>query len=87
MGSIWDGEDTAAGLLWILTSIGSINWALLEWLDTNLVVEIGAVAGGGTTELILYGLIGFAGVVTLLDHLGLYNVTDVVDQLRGVGGN
>ena len=81
--SIFDGEDTLAGVLWILTSIGSINWGLVEFADINLVTEAGLLFGGSNLELVVYGLVAFAGVVTLLDHLGAYDVTDVVDQIKG----
>jgi hypothetical protein len=31
----------------------------------------------------VYALVGVAGLVTLLDHLGVYDVTDVVENLTG----
>ena len=48
MSSIWDGEDTIAGIIWILTSIGSVNWGLLEFFDYNAVDEL-SVALSSTT--------------------------------------
>jgi len=85
--SIFDGEDTLAGIVWILTSVAALNWGTVEFFDINLVGELAALAGGssGTVELIVYGIIAFAGVVTLLDHLGLYDVTTVIDELKGAG--
>jgi len=83
--SIFDGDDTLAGIVWILTSIAAINWGTVEFFDVNLVTEVATLAGGssGTVELIVYGLVFFAGAVTLLDHLGLYDVTAVIDEIKG----
>ena len=83
MSSIWDGEDTIAGVIWILTSIGSVNWGLLEFFDYNAVDELGAALGEPTAATVVYGAVAVAGVVTLADHMGVYDVTDVVDSLRG----
>jgi hypothetical protein len=87
MSSIWDGEDTIAGVIWILTSIGSINWGLLEFFDYNAVAELGTALGSPTVATVVYGAVAVAGVVTLADHAGFYDVPDVVDQLRGDGGD
>jgi len=35
MGSVFDGEDTIAGILWILVSLGAINWGLVEFVDLD----------------------------------------------------
>mgnify|MGYP000312539714 FL=1 len=83
MSSIWDGEDTIAGVFWILTSIGSVNWGLAEFGDYNAVAEISAALGSPQIATALYAAIAIAGVVTLADHLGVYDVTDVVDSIRG----
>ena len=83
MSSIWDGEDTIAGIIWMLTSLGALNWGLVEFADINLVTELGAVAGGSTLEMVIYGVIAAAGVLTLLDHLGAYDVPDAIDALGG----
>ena len=87
MSSIWDGEDTLAGVFWILTSIGSVNWGLVEFGDYNAVAELATAAGTPELGTVLYGAIAVAGVVTLADHLGVYDVTDVVDSIRGDGGD
>ena len=83
MGSIFDGEDTLAGILWILTSIGSLNWGLVEFANYNAVDELAALVGSSsaTVATIIYGLVALAGAITLLDHLGLYNVTDFADSI------
>lgn len=82
MSSIFDGEDTIAGTIWIITSIAALNWATVEFADFDIVGEIVA-ATSPTVGTVLFAVIGAAGAVTLLDHLGMYNVTDVVDTLRG----
>lgn len=83
MSSIWDGEDTIAGVIWILTSIGSINWGLLEFFDYNAVAELGTALGSPTAATLVYGAIAVAGLVTLADHMGVYDVTEVVDSVTG----
>lgn len=83
MGSIWDGEDTLAGVFWILTSIAAVNWGLVEFVDLNLVGEVSTALGSPAVGTALYAAIAIAGVVTLADHLGMYDVTDVVDSVRG----
>ena len=85
MSSIWDGEDTIAGVIWILTSIGSLNWGLVEFFQYNAVDELGTALSSPTVTTALYGLVAVAGVVTLADHMGVYDVTDVVDSIRGAG--
>lgn len=76
MSSIWDGEDTVAGVIWILASIGSINWGLLEFFDYNAVAELGTALGSTAAATIVYGAVAVAGLITLADHLGVYDVTD-----------
>jgi len=83
MGSIWDGEDTLAGVIWMLTSIGSINWGLVEFADYNAVDELTALSP--TVVTVVYAGVGIAGVVTLADHVGAYDVPDLVDSIRGDG--
>ena len=83
MGSIWDGDDTIAGIVWILTSIAAINWGTVEFLDVNLVGELASSLGSPTVATVVYALVAIAGVVTLADHLGMYDVTDVIDNIRG----
>jgi len=83
MSSIWDGEDTLAGVFWILTSIGSVNWGLTEFGDYNAVAELATALGSPEAGTVLYAAIAIAGAVTLADHLGVYDVTDVVDSIRG----
>lgn len=83
MSSIWDGEDTIPGLIWIITSVAALNWGLVEFLDMNLVMELTNAVGGETAAMVIYGIIGVAGLITLLDHLGLYDVTDVVESITG----
>jgi len=45
-------------------------------------MEVTNAVGGATAATILYGLIAFGGTLTLLDNLGLYDVTDVVDEIK-----
>ena len=87
MGSVFDGDDTIAGILWILVSLGAINWGLVEFVDLDLVMEVTNAVGGATAASGLYGLIAFGGTLTLLDNLGLLDVTDVVDEIKSFGGN
>ena len=35
--TIWDGEDTLAGVIWVLTSVGALNWGLLEFVKIDIV--------------------------------------------------
>ncbi|KOX96960.1 MULTISPECIES: DUF378 domain-containing protein [Halorubrum] len=83
MSSIWDGEDTIAGVIWILTSIGSLNWGLVEFFDYNAVAEFSTALSSPVVATVVYGAVAVAGVITLADHLGVYDVTDVVDSIRG----
>jgi uncharacterized membrane protein YuzA (DUF378 family) len=85
MSSIWDGEDTIAGVIWILTSVGSLNWGLVEFFDYNAVAELGTALSSPTAATVVYGAVAVAGVVTLADHMGVYDVTDVIDSIRGAG--
>jgi uncharacterized membrane protein YuzA (DUF378 family) len=81
-GSVFDGDDTEAGILWVLSSIGAANWGLVEFADLNLVSEV-VSATNPTVGTALYGLIGLAGVLALADNLGFYNIIDVVDSVKG----
>ena len=83
MGSVFDGEDTIAGILWILTSVGALNWGLLEFVKIDIVGQLATAAGEPFVGTLVYALVGVAGLVTLLDHLGVYEVTDVVENLTG----
>ena len=81
--SIWDGEDTIPGLIWILTSVGALNWGILEFMQIDIVEQLATAAGEPFVGTLVYALVGVAGLVTLLDHLGVYDVTDVVENLTG----
>ena len=83
MSSIWDGEGTIPGLIWILTSVGALNWGLLEFVNIDIVGQLATAAGEPFVGTLVYALVGVAGLVTLLDHLGVYDVTDVVENLTG----
>ena len=83
MSSIWDGEDTIPGLIWILTSVAALNWGLLEFMKIDIVDQLATAAGEPLVGTLVYALVGVAGLVTLLDHLGVYDVTDVVENLTG----
>ena len=67
MSSIWDGEDTIPGLIWILTSVGALNWGLLEFLEIDIVEQLATAAGEPFVGTLVYALVGVAGLVTLLD--------------------
>ncbi|QAS68806.1 hypothetical protein HRPV12-gp02 [Halorubrum pleomorphic virus 12] len=82
MGSVFDGDDTIAGILWVTTSIAATNWGLVEFFDVNLIAEI-VTATSPEVGTALYAIIGIAGVLTLADNLGAYDVTDVVDKIKG----
>ncbi|WP_193308540.1 DUF378 domain-containing protein [Halorubrum halophilum] len=83
MSSIWDGDDTVAGIVWILTSIGSLNWGLVEFADINLVTEISTALGSTGVATAVYAAVALAGAITLADHLGAYDVTDFSDMISG----
>ena len=81
--TIWDGEGTIPGLIWILTSVGALNWGLLEFVKIDIVGQLATSAGEPFVGTLVYALVGVAGLVTLLDHLGVFDVTDVVENLTG----
>lgn len=83
MSSIWDGDDTIAGIVWILTSIGALNWGLVEFANVNLVGELGTALGSTGVPTAVYAAVGIAGAITLADHLGAYDVTDFSDMIGG----
>ena len=83
MSSIWDGDDTLAGVVWFLTSIGSINWGLVKFADVNAVDQLAIALGSTGVGTAVYAAVAIAGVLTLADHLGFYDVTDVIDSVRG----
>lgn len=80
--SVFDGEDTIAGVLWVTTSVAALNWGLVEFVDVNLIGEIVAATSPGVGTA-LYAIIGVAGALTLADNLGAYDVVDVVDSIKG----
>ena len=81
MSSIFDGEDTSVGILWLLTEIAAINWALVEFFDYNIVTELTNVAGGATAATAIYAVIGIAGTLALLDSLGVVDMAEVVGDV------
>lgn len=80
--SVFDGDDTIAGVLWVLTSVAALNWGLVEFMNTNLIGEVVTATSPGVGTA-LYAIIGIAGAVTLADNLGMYDVTEVVDSIKG----
>ncbi|WAU40583.1 hypothetical protein HRPV13_gp02 [Halorubrum pleomorphic virus 13] len=82
MSSVFDGDDTIAGILWVVTSIAATNWGLVEFLDVNLIGEVVTATSPGVGTA-LYAIVGVAGVLTLADNLGFYDVVDVVDSIKG----
>jgi len=80
--SVFDGDDTIAGVLWVTTSVAAANWGLVEFADVNLITEV-ANATSPTVGTALYAVIGVAGLLTLADNLGAYDVTDVIDSIKG----
>jgi uncharacterized membrane protein YuzA (DUF378 family) len=82
MGSVFDGDDTIAGILWVTTSVAALNWGLVEFVDVNLIGEIVTATSPGVGTA-LYAVIGIAGALTLADNLGAYDVVDVVDSIKG----
>jgi uncharacterized membrane protein YuzA (DUF378 family) len=83
MSSIFDGEDNVASVIWVLTSIGSLNWGLVEFFDVNIVTELGAALGSSGIPTAIYAGVGVAGAVTLADHLGAYDVQDFSEMFGG----
>ena len=82
MASVFDGDDTIAGILWVTTSVAALNWGLVEFVDINLIGEVVTATSPGVGTA-LYAIIGIAGALTLADNLGAYDVTDVVDRVTG----
>ena len=82
MASVFDGDDTIAGILWVTTSVAALNWGLVEFVDINLIGEVVTATSPGVGT-VLYAVVGLAGVLTLADNLGFYDVTDVVDSIKG----
>ena len=99
MSSIWDGEDTLAGVIWILTSVGAVNWGLLEFLEYNAVAGIGIATfqlfdvDFGATQFTLSGiglstawLLGYGSIVgTILtnENTELQSLSDDIQGLQG----
>jgi uncharacterized membrane protein YuzA (DUF378 family) len=63
--SIRDADDTIAGIVWILTSIGSLNWGLLEFFDYNTVTELGSALGSTGVATAVYAAVALAGAISL----------------------
>ena len=82
MASVFDGDDTIAGILWVTTSVAALNWGLVEFVDINLIGEVVTATSPGVGT-VLYAIIGVAGALTLADNLGAYDVVDVVDSIKG----
>jgi len=47
--------------------------------------SIGTALGEPIVATVVYGGVAVAGLITLADHMGMYDVTDVVDSIRGSG--
>lgn len=67
------GNDTVRMGIWLLTAIAALNWALVEFVDTDLLVDVIALSGSSLT--VAYGVIGAAAAVNL------YNI--VVEDILG----
>jgi uncharacterized membrane protein YuzA (DUF378 family) len=50
----------------VLACIGAINWGLVAFLKFNLVEYLDMLSGNKGLDLIIYGLVAFAGVYTLI---------------------
>ena len=48
----------------LLAAIGAINWALVAFLDLNLVEKIAGV--GTTLSKVIYGLVGLSGLMLIV---------------------
>jgi len=81
-------ERTRSGILWILVSLGAINWGgrICGSRSRDGSDKRGRRGDGGNYS-VRSDLIAFGGTLTLLDNLGLYDVTDVVDEIKSFGGN
>jgi len=53
----------------ILTSVGSVNWGLLEFFDVNAVAELGTALGEPIVATVVYGAVAVAGR-SPADHMG-----------------
>lgn len=49
--------------IWLIVAIAALNWALVEFVNTDLLVDILALSGSNLT--IAYGVIGAAAAVNL----------------------
>ena len=54
----------------------------MEFMGTNLIAQVVSATSPGVGTA-LYAIIGIAGAVTLADNLGMYDVTEVVDSIKG----
>lgn len=52
--------------IWLITAIAALNWALVEFFNTDLLIDVIALSGSNLT--IAYGVIGAAAAA------GLYNL-------------
>lgn len=60
--------------LWLfLVIVGCLNWAVLAIWNTN---ELSKIFGGGTTTDVVYGIIGFAGLMFVPKLMEDIHLTD-----------
>jgi uncharacterized membrane protein YuzA (DUF378 family) len=79
MTSLFDGEDTTAGIVWLLTEIAAVNWLLVELADFDLVTEL--LGSGTQLASIAYIVLGAAGALSLAGSLGVVDLAEVLPNL------
>ena len=79
MTSLFDGEDTAAGIVWLLTEIAAVNWLLVELADFDLVTEL--LGSGTQLASIAYIIVGLAGALSLAGSLVVVDLAEVLPDV------
>jgi len=52
----------------LLAGVGALNWALVEFLDTDLLLDVLGMTAGSTELAAVYALIAGAGVVSIYNE-------------------
>lgn len=56
-------DKTVQMLLSVVVTLGAVNWAVIEFLDTDLLLDVLGVAAGSGELTAIYAVIGAAAVI------------------------
>lgn len=73
---IFNEQPFFVALTWVVVEIAALNWALVEFLDVNLVTELLGTGTQATT--VVFGVIGIAGALSLADSFGAIDIEEVL---------